>query len=286
MKKIITLLMLIAAVSAIAVEKNAKQCCSTAPTKFADFSSDEEFAPNHSEPIAFNFLSESGGEMIEIPVEESIPANAFSIAGNTNKYLFVIHEWWGLNGHIKEEAEKLYKDLGGKVNVIALDLYDGKVASNREDAQKYMQEATGNMERIMAIFDAAINYAKSQNGEIELATIGWCFGGGMSMQLAIEAGELADACVIYYGMPEDKMERLKKLKAPVLGIFAKQDKWINPEVVSTFKQNMKEADKSLEVHSFDAPHAFANPSNPGHEPKLARKAYYKTLKFLRFKLGV
>lgn len=286
MKKL--LLFLAFSILAFSNESNneKKTCCSTAPSKFANFSSDEEFAPNHSEPLAFNFISESGGKMIEIPIEDSDPANAFMISGSSNKYLFVLHEWWGLNDHIKEESEKLYKDLGGKVNVIALDLYDGKVASNREDAQKFMQEATKNMERIMSIFNASINYAESQHSEIEIATIGWCFGGGMSMQLAIEAGDIAEACIIYYGMPEEDLERLSKLEADVLGIFATQDKWINSDVVNQFKSNMKKADKDLEVHSFNAPHAFANPSNPGYEQKIATKAYFKALRFLRFKLEV
>lgn len=261
-----------------------KSCCSTAPNKFADLANETDFTSQHKEPVDLALMDHhdlEAGEMIKLKSKDNKDANAFYLKGNSNKYVFVIHEWWGLNQHIKHEAINIQKRLGKEYNVVALDLYDGKVTDKREMAGKYMQEATSNMDRINNIFDAAMSFAGNKS---EVATIGWCFGGGMSMQLAIEFGNKAKACVIYYGMPEDNSERLAKLNADVLGIFATNDKWINEEVVSSFESNMKTANKSLEVKSYNADHAFANPSNPGHKPKMAEEAFDISINFIKERL--
>ncbi len=190
--------------------------------------------------------------------------------------VILIHEWWGLNDHIKKEAEKLYHDLNGQVNVLALDLYDRKVADTREEAARLMQNAQE--ARIRAIIRGAAAYAGKK---ARIATIGWCFGGGWSMQAALMLGKKARACIIYYGMPEQNVEKLKELQAPVLGIFAKQDRWITPEVVKTFEQAMQEAGKSVEWHLYDAVHAFANPSNPRYQSEATAQAYEQSLRFLK-----
>ena len=101
------------------------------------------------------------------------------------------------------------------------------------------------------------------------------------MQAALLAGDRAEACVIYYGMPEQDVQKLKKLDCEVLGIFAKQDGHITPEVVETFKMNMEKADKELEVIMYDAKHAFANPSNPAFDKSAAQDAYKRTIAFLK-----
>ncbi|MDC1067601.1 dienelactone hydrolase family protein [Candidatus Kapabacteria bacterium] len=283
MKTILLVIIIMTSILNAEETEGTKSCCSTAPEKFSNFSKDKQFAPSHNVPIAFNFHSEVG-KMIDINLEEKKPAKAFMISGNSDKYVFVIHEWWGLNNHIKKEAENIFRDLGGEINVIALDLYDGKVATTREDARNYMQEATKDMNRLLSIFNSAIQMVKTKSDKATIATIGWCFGGGMSMQLAIEAAENASACVIYYGMPEENMQRLKNLEADVLGIFATQDKWINPGVVKEFENRMNATNKNLELHSYEANHAFANPSNPGHKPKMAKDAHKKAIKFILEKL--
>ena len=149
----------------------------------------------------------------------------------TNKYLFVIHEWWGLNDHIKKEAEIWFKKLGD-INVLALDLYDGLVAKTGEKAREYMQGAKE--ERIVEIIDAVI---ASLPNEAEIGTIGWCFGGGWSLKQLFD--QKAKACVMYYGMPIENVEELKNLNSDVLFIYGKEDQWINEEVALKFQENMK-----------------------------------------------
>ncbi|MEO5571229.1 MAG: dienelactone hydrolase family protein, partial [Bacteroidia bacterium] len=193
----------------------------------------------------------------------------------TNNYLFVIHEWWGLNDYIKQEAEKLQNILMN-VNVIAIDLYEGKVATTPEDAQKYMGETKE--ERIRSIIGGVIDYAGK---DAKIQTIGWCFGGGWSLQASLMADKQAAGCVMYYGMPEKDQAKLKAFDAPVLGIFASKDKWITPEVVSGFVKDMKQLNKFLAVKTYEADHAFANPSNPNYDKESAEAAHILAVEFLK-----
>lgn len=280
MKNVFLLLIIFTAVTMADGEKNKKSCCAVTPDKdFAAFASDDAFKMKHDEPVEFTYTSELGS-MIKLPASDGMEANAFYIEAKkkTNKFLLVIHEWWGLNDHIKNEAAKLYADLGD-VNVLALDMYDGKVASTRDSAGMLMQSL--NTERAMAILNAGLTFA-GKNAKV--ATIGWCMGGGFSLQAAIEGAAKVKACVIYYGMPESDLTRLKKLKAEVLGIFASREQWISPAVVDEFKANMKKAGKKLSVTSFDAEHAFANPSNPNYNSDYTAKAYKMSLDFIKRKL--
>jgi len=230
-------------------------------------------------PLPLTFRSENG-QPIKFKAPDGSDAYGWEIKSKTptNNYLFVIHEWWGLNDHIKQESEKLWGDLGN-VNVIALDLYDNKVASTREDAARYMQSVT--TDRADAIIRGAINYAGAQ---ARIFTIGWCFGGGWSLQSSILAGKQAAGCVMYYGMPEKNLDKLASLSPDVLGIFANKDQWVNPKVVDEFSANMEKAGKKLIVKRYDADHGFANPSNPIYDKAATEDAYKSTLAFLKARL--
>jgi carboxymethylenebutenolidase len=160
--------------------------------------------------------------------------------------------------------------------VIALDLYDGKVATTQQEAGKYMGEAKE--ERIRAIIKGALDYV---GPKAKIGTIGWCFGGGWSLQTALMAGKQTSACVMYYGMPETDVDKLKAINGPVLGIFAKKDGWINPDKVKEFEANMKKVAKKLTVKMYDADHAFANPSNPKFDKEAAADAHKAALAFLK-----
>ncbi|MEZ4886956.1 MAG: dienelactone hydrolase family protein [Chitinophagales bacterium] len=244
-----------------------------------DFAKDEEFKNAHELKADIPF--EPKGTMMEFASTDGKKGSAYLLKASESspEYLFVIHEWWGLNNHIKQEAERLQADLGGNINVMALDLYDGKVATNREDAGKYMGATTE--ERGNAIIQGAINYAGK---EAKIATIGWCFGGGWSLKSSILAGEQGAGCVIYYGMPLQEADKLKPLKADVLGIFAEKDGWITPKVVNDFKETATGIGKKVEVHQFDADHAFANPSSERYNAEAATKANALALTFLKERL--
>jgi carboxymethylenebutenolidase len=244
----------------------------------AQFTSDTNFKDAHETPEAIDFQGK--GTMMEFRTPDGKMGKAYAIkpAETTQKFLFVIHEWWGLNDQIKREAERLADSLGN-VQVMALDLYDGQVTDNPDEAGKIMNAIKP--ERCEAIINGALAVA-GKDGRV--ATIGWCFGGGWSLRSSILAADRGAGCVMYYGMPVEKANELAPLQADVLGIFAKKDGWINEKVINDFKALSKATGKNLEVHWFDADHAFANPSSPRYNEEAAQKANKLALDFLRKKL--
>lgn len=254
-------------------------CHTPATEKFALFASNKEFNMKHPNPLPYVHQSEVG-KMISFKTPDGAEAKAYVLPAKskTNNWIFVFQEWWGLNDYIKRESEKLYKDLGN-VNVLAIDMYDGKLATTREDAGKYMGEFK--QDRGNAIVQGALAYAGK---DAKVGTIGWCFGGGQSLQAALTAGKQAAACVIYYGALEENVDRLKTLNCDVLDIWPTQDQWINKAMTEKFEANMKAAGKNVTVKPYDADHAFANPSNPKHNVEFTADAYKNTLDFFKARL--
>lgn len=275
-----TLFTLILAVVFLAGCNNASNTGSeeNTTTGMAQFSEDEEFKDAHEEPTSIDFSGK--GQVLKFPTTDGSTSKAYLVAPGklTSEVLFVIHEWWGLNDHIKREAERLADSLEN-VTVLALDLYDGKVADNPDRAGQLMQSVKP--ERAEAIIKGAIGQVGSH---AKIATIGWCFGGGWSLKASIIAGSQGAGCVMYYGMPVQEANDLAPLKADVLGIFAKEDGWITPEVVNKFEDIAKTASKKVSIHQFDADHAFANPSSPRYDEAAAQQANALALKFLKEKL--
>ena len=258
-------------------EKKVVEEAKTDTEAFSELADEEGFAEKHDEPLEIEV--DALGEMRKVATANGEDANIYAVdRENTANYLLVIHEWWGLNNHIINEADKLYEKLGN-VNVIALDLYDGKLATDRETAGKYMQGADEN--RINDIINSTLDQLPAN---AKVATIGWCFGGGWSLKTALAAGDKTVATVMYYGMPVEEVEKLKELNSDVLFVWPNQDQWINEEVVNKFKTNMASADKELEVLTFDADHAFANPSSEKYIETAAQEANAAALGYLKERL--
>lgn len=253
-------------------------CCSKAGATetFALFTKDKNFVATHLEPTPFT-LADPLGKEITFKTPDGGEGYGYEVKAEkyTPNYVFVFHEWWGLNDHIKQEAEKYFKNLK-EVNVIAIDLYDKKLTASRDSAAKYMQSVK--KERAEAIIKGALNYAGEK---ANIATVGWCFGGGWSLQASMLAGTHARACVMYYGMPEEEQAKLENLFAPVLLIWPKKDQWINKNVVTKFQATMQRAHKDLKVKSYDADHAFANPSNPKYNKEYAEDAFKSSIGFIK-----
>jgi carboxymethylenebutenolidase len=193
--------------------------------------------------------------------------------------VIMFHEWWGLNTHIKQQADALAQE--GFV-VFAPDLYDGKLATDSETAGKYMNEL--DKAKSLTTMKAAYQWLRSKaftTGK-KIGSVGWCMGGGLSLQLGLN--EPIDAVVIYYGLVEKDPAVLKKLKGPVLGIFADRDGWITPDMVKGFETALKATPVKHEIHHYNADHAFANPSNPNYKSEMATDAWNKTLVFFKSNL--
>ncbi len=275
MKKIVLFVAGFLFIKAASAQEPVSCCAAMATESFAQNASSKSFRMSHDEPIPFKYQSDAGKD-INYATPDGKTAHAWEVksATPTKNYLFVVHEWWGLNDYIKQEAEKLGRDLG--INVIALDLYDNVVATNREDAAKTMQSVK--TERAEAIIKGAYKYA---GDDARVFTIGWCFGGGWSLQATLLGGKQAAGGIMYYGQPEKDVEKLKKLNADVIGFFANQDQWPSPQVVDEFAENMNKAGKKLLLNRYDATHAFANPSNPNFNKEATDDAYKKVLAFIR-----
>jgi len=217
------------------------------------------------------------GTMISFDAADGNKANAYFIPAKkkSNKWLIVIQEWWGLNNQIKMEADQYFKDLGD-MNVIAVDMYDGKVAATPDSAMKLMRGA--DMNRMTAIVQGAIKHA---GAKASIYSVGWCFGGMWSLQTAILAGPQAKGSVMYYGRPETNMEKLKSIQCDIIGFFGNKDQSPSPAMVNAFEQNMKDAGKNLSVNRYDAGHGFANPSNPSFNAAAKEDAYAKSIAFLK-----
>ena len=190
--------------------------------------------------------------------------------------VIMLHEWWGLNAQVKQQADALAKE---GFAVFAPDLYDGKVATDPKTAEKYMNE----LDHANALTAMKASYqwlrSKAFTKGRKFGSVGWCMGGGLSLQLGLNAP--IDAVVIYYGMVEKDPAVLKKLKGPVLGIFADRDGWITPALVNDFETALKTTPVKHEIHRYDADHAFANPSNPKYQSEMATDAWAKTVAFLK-----
>ncbi|TAK37476.1 MAG: dienelactone hydrolase family protein [Saprospiraceae bacterium] len=241
----------------------------------AKFTSDSNFAKAHETPE--NIAFQGRGEMTEFPTSDGRTGKAYLVkpSAPANKFLFLLHEWWGLNDQIKREAERLADSLGN-VTVMALDLYDGNATSDAGKAGELMNAVKP--ERCNAIINGALAVA---GPDARIATVGWCFGGGWSLRSSILAAGRGAGCVMYYGLPVEKANELALLQADVLGIFAKKDDWINEGVVGKFEALAKATGKNLEVHWYDAAHAFANPSSPRYNEVAAQEANKLALDFLR-----
>ncbi len=234
------------------------------------------FAAMHPSPIVVN-PENLLGKMMSFDAADGKQANAYFIAAKkkSNKYLIVIQEWWGLNDNVKMESDKYYTDLGD-VNVIAVDMYDGKVAATPDSAMKLMRGA--DMGRMTAIIQGAIKYAGSK---ASIYSVGWCFGGMWSLQTAILAGPQAKGSVMYYGRPETNMDKLKSIQCDIIGFFGNLDQSPSPAMVNDFEKNMKEAGKNLAVNRYEAGHGFANPSNPSYNAAAKEDAYTKAIAFFK-----
>jgi carboxymethylenebutenolidase len=191
--------------------------------------------------------------------------------------LVVIQEWWGLNDWVKEQAREFAQQ--GYV-ALAPDLYHGKVATVPAEAHKLAQ----GMPRDRAIHDPKAAYAylaAMPNVEkSKIGSIGWCMGGGLSLQLAIHQPRLA-ACVVNYGSLTTHPAQIEKITAPLMGNFGADDHGIPPSAAHAFEKALQARGKKIDANIYDgAGHAFENENNKaGYRPEASRDAKARTLEF-------
>ena len=225
-----------------------------------------------------DLLSEEGGLETSSEEVEYIPGAigwyAEPVEEGEYPGVVMIHEWWGLNEHIKNMAEELAAE---GYRVLAVDLF-GSVATTPEEART--QTSTLNQEEALANMYAAKHYLKDRGAE-RIASLGWCFGGRQSVEFSI-AGEVLDATVVYYGSGiPTTTDELSPIEWPVLGIFGEEDQSIPVEVVRAFEDSLDTLSVENEIYLYpNVEHAFANPSGMSYAPEETQDAWAKTLTFL------
>jgi carboxymethylenebutenolidase len=192
--------------------------------------------------------------------------------------LIVVHEWWGLTDWVKAQASRL-ADEG--YFALAVDLYRGKVADSSDMAHELMRGMPE--DRATRDLKAAFDFLASQPNvrKDHIGSIGWCMGGGLALNVALHQPTLA-ATVINYGHLATDPAEVKKINAPILGLFGAQDRGITPDDVKKFQQLTEQQGKKIEVKIYDdAGHGFENPVNgQGYKPEDAADAWQRTVAFL------
>lgn len=211
------------------------------------------------------------------------PSTSSSLASNKLPAVVMIHENRGLNEHIKMMADTLASE--GYV-VLAVDLFNGQVASNQEDAGLLSGNVRENPTEALANLRTAVRYLASLENvnASQISSLGWCFGGQQSLQLALntEPEYPLSSTVIYYGRLVTDPEVLSKITWPVLGIFGDQDDSISVENVTNFKAALDSIGVPNEIYIYEGVgHAFANPSRDSYAPEQTADAWNKTLSFLK-----
>jgi len=192
--------------------------------------------------------------------------------------LIVIHEWWGLNDNIRAMTDRL---AGEGYIALAVDLYGGQMAADPDGAQSLMQAAMQNVPAAEENLRQAVTYLKEEAGATRVGTIGWCFGGGWSLNTALLLPDQVEATVIYYGRVTDDRAGLATLQMPILGLFGGEDQGIPVDSVKVFEEALDSLGKNAEIHIYEgADHAFANPSGMNYQPDAAADAWQKTVAFL------
>ena len=195
--------------------------------------------------------------------------------------ILLIHEWWGLNDQIKSVAAEL-ANMG--YVALAVDLYAGEVATTGAAARALMAKVDQHSaKKTLVGWHQWLRKHEPTSGKI--GTVGWCFGGGWSLQASMAAP--IDATVVYYGNVAVAAAELKALKGPVLGHFATKDGWINQDIVSGFEDQMGKAGKadSLTVHWYAADRAFANPTSARYDAEDAALSWQRSGEFFKQHLG-
>ena len=231
-----------------------------------------------------NYFDQASGYLV-------YPALTKENKDSNNKYdtlpaVIMIHENKGLNDNIKKMANLLARN--GYV-VLAVDLFKGEVTTDRNRSSELSQYVRDNQDIATANLKSAVRYLSSLpnvNPE-KIVSLGWCFGGGESLQLALNSQDhpLA-ATIVYYGRLLTDNASLANIKWPVLGIFGDQDKSISVDSVKAFEMALNSNGIPNEIYIYKGVgHAFANPSGENYAPKETQDAWQKTLAFLEKHVG-
>ncbi|MGK4008086.1 dienelactone hydrolase family protein [Sorangium sp. So ce1036] len=222
-------------------------------------------------------------EKVSFPAKNGSPATGEIVLpkqDGPSPAVVLIQEWWGLNDHIRSLLDRL-----GAAGFVALapDLYHGKTTRDAGEAGRLMNEL--DKQRALDEIAGAVSFLAAHprsNGKV--GVMGFCMGGALSFAAAAAIPELK-AAVPFYGVPSPAPDT-SRVKAPILAHFAARDAWATPAAAEAIRKELTARGQSMELHVYDADHAFVNDTRPEvHHPDAARLAWERSLEFLRQHLG-
>jgi len=184
----------------------------------------------------------------------------------------VLQEWWGVNEQIQATARR-WADAG--FLALVPDLYHGKLAANAEEAGRMMNAL--DFGKAVQEIGAAVAYLREHPRSTgKIAVSGYCLGGALAFATAVNVRGLA-AVVPYYGLPGDL--DWSKIDAPIQAHFAAHDEWATVAGAEKIKAAVR---VPMELHVYDAQHAFCNERRPEvHNADAAKLAWDRTVAFVR-----
>ena len=220
--------------------------------------------------------SDDRANYVQLQTASKQSFNAY-VAGpqDAKQAILLIHGWWGLNNDVETWANEFA--VAG-YRVMAVDLYNQQVTSNPATAKKLMQAVK--QSDADAKYAAAIN-ALSENGR-KVAIIGRSYGASQAFHAAFVAKDKASAAIVYYPYGElitDK-KMLTKIKAPILGHFARNDFFLTPDKVTQFTSEIKKSGLKMTVNMYEARHGFDTSTSSNFDETAHQLAQQRTRQFL------
>lgn len=197
--------------------------------------------------------------------------------------IVLIQEWWGIEPHIRDLAQK----LAANGFVVAVpDLFHGKIATEPNDAQKMVMMISGNVDRAAREITGALETIKAMPNVTpkKLGLMGFCVGGFLTYVVASRYPDLGAIVPFYGGGYDPSPAEVAKVNAPVLAIYGSRDHGIPLEHVKKIERMYKTAGKDITVKVYDAGHAFLNPDHGMGNEKAAAEAWPVAIRFLQEKL--
>ena len=223
------------------------------------------------------------GEMVKFPSNgQEAEGYLAKPASGSGPGVIVIQEWWGLVPHIKDICDRLANE--GFV-ALAPDLYNGKEASEPDEAGKLMMEM--NIDEAARDMSGAVDYLAGLDATGDtVGCVGYCMGGGLSLYLAGLKSQIG-ACVIYYGVLPGTQPNLSKVQAPILGHYAENDGFASPATARALEEQLKSLGKQVEFHIYPGTeHGFFNDTRPdAYNADASKQTWDRTLGFFRQHLG-
>jgi carboxymethylenebutenolidase len=197
----------------------------------------------------------------------------------------LIQEWWGLEPHIQDLAQRLAAE--GILTAVP-DLYHGRIATEPDDAQKMVMLLRGNIAQAIREIEGTIETlrARPDIAPKQVGLIGFCVGGFLAYKTAEDAGRTLAAVVPFYGAGYDPTpQEVARIQAPVLAIYGEKDPSVPPAQVDKIRGLFAQAGKAYEALTYPAGHAFVNPAHGMGDAEAAREAWTRAVAFLKERLG-